>query len=342
MERDLNPEHAPFEPVVSYDTVALDSVRLYLNEAARYKLLTAEQEIEKAQRIEAGHAAQAVLTDDERLTPLELDAISELERVVADGNAARQEMINANLRLVTSIAKRYRASQMPLQDLIQEGNLGLMTAVDKFDWRLGYKLSTYATWWIKQSITRAIAYSSSTIRLPMHLRDEVRRFQTQVTLLSQQTAGPVSDEIISQGLNISPDRIRHLKDTAYRETTISLDSPIGVGADAHHTIGDRVADITSNDGYEQVDSEAAYENLLELLRGCGLEERECDVLIMRHVQGMSLEQVGQIYNVSRERIRQIESRAKRKAIFKLPIRDPDLRARQIALRDTMRDRKAYE
>lgn len=340
MERDPTADKASYEPVMSYESVALDSVRLYMDGAARYKLLTAEQEIEKSQRMEAGRAAQAALADDERLAALGPDAIAELQRTAADGSVARQEMINANLRLVASIARRYQGSQLPLQDLIQEGNLGLMTAVDKFDWRLGYKLSTYATWWIRQAISRHIANSATTIRLPMHLRDELHSFQRQITRLNQDAGSPLSDEDIGQRLKISPDRMRHLRKVAYFETTVSFDRPIG--DDDNRTLGDTIADVTSGDGFERVDNKVAYENLIQQMRSCGLEEREYEILILHYVEEMSLEQISQRYGITRERVRQIEARAKRKLIYQMPIKDPDLRARQKALRNTLPERKPYE
>ena len=257
-----------------------DPVRMYLKEIGKIPLITAGEDLELAKRIEAG-----------------------------DEEAARR-LAEANLRLVVSIAKRYAGRGMQLLDLIQEGNLGLMKAVEKFDYRKGYKFSTYATWWIRQAITRAIADQGRTIRIPVHMVENINRIIRTSRKLAQKYGRDPTTEELAKELKLSPERVEEM--LRFSMEPVSLETPVGEEEDSH--LADFIQDERS-----QIPSEAAafrmlQEQLGEVLHT--LTDRERQVLCMRFGlldgQGRTLEEVGQTFHVTRERIRQIEAKALRK------------------------------
>ncbi len=262
------------------DITTEDSVRMYLKEIGTIPLLTAEEETELAERLETG---------DER---------------------AGKRLAEANLRLVVSIAKKYIGRGMHLQDLIQEGNMGLLKAVEKFDFRKGYKFSTYATWWIRQSITRAIADQARTIRIPVHMVETINRVnRTERQLLQELGREPSIDEIAAK-LKMSPRRIEEIMKIA--QDPVSMETPIGEEEDSH--IGDFIVDEKTQQPEEAAATSFLHEQLMDVMQT--LTERERKVLILRYgLDGetpKTLEEVGKIFNVTRERIRQIEAKAIRK------------------------------
>ncbi len=279
-----------------------DTVRMYLKEIGRVNLLTAEGERDLAKRIEAGvHAAHrldhALLSNVER---------RRLQRTRADGDVARAQLIQANLRLVVSIAKRYVGRGMLFLDLIQEGNLGLMRAVEKFDYTKGFKFSTYATWWIRQAITRAIADQARTIRIPVHMvesMNRVMRIQRQMT--QELEREPTIDELADK-TGMSPERVREIQRIA--QDPLSLDSPVGEEDDSNlgDFIEDAGADAPAEVATRRMLAEAVDQALGEL------SEREKEVVRLRFGlvdgQARTLEEVGREFGVTRERIRQIEAK----------------------------------
>ncbi|HTP28236.1 MAG TPA: RNA polymerase sigma factor, partial [Anaeromyxobacteraceae bacterium] len=276
----------------------------YLKQIGRVALLNAEQEVGLAKRIEAGLLAQEELNSGERLEP---KTRRELHWIVEDGRRAKNHLLEANLRLVVSVAKRYRGRGMLFLDLIQEGNLGLIRAVEKFDYTKGYKFSTYATWWIRQASTRAMAEQARTIRIPMHIAEvinTVARVQRQM----MQTHGrePTRRELAQQ-LDMSPEKVTEIQ--RYGRQPISLHTPLGV--DGSGEFGDLIED---SEAVVPVDA-ASFTLLQEQLHLVldTLSEREAGVVSMRFGltdgQPKTLEQIGKVYGVTRERIRQIESRA---------------------------------
>ena len=298
-----------------------DPVRLYLKEIGRVPLLTGEEEVLLARRLEAGEAARVLLPV---AGPAEAAV---LERLAADGSDAKRALIQANLRLVVSIAKRYVGRGMLLLDLIQEGNLGLIRAVEKFDHTKGFKFSTYATWWIRQAITRAIADQARTIRIPVHMVEtvnKVMRLQRQLT--QELEREPTVDEVAAK-VDLSPDRIREI----YRlsQDPLSLDSPVGDEDDS--ALSEFIEDLRA-----EAPGDVAIRDLLrtaveEAL--AGLNQRERDVMRLRfglsgEGQARTLEEVGREFGVTRERVRQIES----KTLAKL--RHPE---RSRKLRDYLED-----
>lgn len=257
-----------------------DPVRLYLREIAETPLLTHQQEIELAKRVE-----------DNDLT-------------------AVQQFVRANLRLVVSIAKRYVNRGLTLLDLIQEGNIGLMRAVQKYDWRKGFRFSTYATWWIRQAITRAIADQSRTIRLPVHMGDSISRYRKTLNQLAQQLGRQATPEEVAEAMEVAPEKIHQIVQAAQR--TISLETPIGNEDDT--SLGDLIADEVSETPYE-----AASESMLKRDVSAALStlsSRERLVLQLRFGLGQghqhTLAEVGEQLQISRERVRQIENEALQK------------------------------
>ena len=280
-----------------------DLVRIYLREIGRVSLLTAEEEVELAKAIEAG-----LFAEDRLCVPAIRRSQPELEELVWEGVRAKQRLIEANLRLVVSIAKRYVGRGMLFLDLIQEGNLGLIRAVEKFDYRMGFKLSTYATWWIRQAVTRAIADQGRTIRLPVHVVDQVRRVMRARRVLTQKLNRDPLPEEIAQESGIELKRVRELFDLV--EDPVSLETPVGDG------------DSMYGDMLEDENSERPDDALAELLRGVELQEALASLNErMRHVLELrfglngqipkTLEEVGNDLGVTRERVRQLESRALR-------------------------------
>jgi RNA polymerase sigma factor (sigma-70 family) len=280
-----------------------DLVRLYLDEIGRYPLLTKDDEATLARAIEVGRDAGNKLSAP-GVTP---SRRRQLRNLVRAGESANHTFINANLRLVVSIAKKYQSSDMPLLDLIQEGNLGLIHAVEKFDWRKGFKFSTYATWWIRQSIGRGIDNSSRTIRLPVHAGDQVRRLlRIRAHLEGEIGRSPTVDEL-ADAMQLPADVIGEL--LRHATDPISLDTPIGSEGDT--ALGDIVADLTSSTPFELVAQELMGEEVEKLLSP--LDEREREILRLRYGldrgDPRTLEEVGDVLHLTRERIRQIERQA---------------------------------
>jgi len=281
-----------------------DPVRMYLQEIGRFPLLTPQQEVELAMQAEAGARAEEQLAENEALATAERVI---LERTIRNGDKARKRLVEANLRLVVSIAKKYIGRGLVLLDLIQEGNLGLIRAVEKFDYRKGFKFSTYATWWIRQAVTRALADQARTIRVPVHMVETINKLaRTQRTLMQELGRDPTIEEIAEE-LELEPDKVTELRRIA--QDPVSLETPLGEEDDS--TLGDFVEDTEA-----EIPVEAAAFHLLQSYLSLALEalnDREREVLVMRFglADGKvrTLEQVGDYFNVTRERIRQIETKA---------------------------------
>jgi RNA polymerase primary sigma factor len=299
-----------------------DPVRQYLREIGRVKLLTLEEEIDLARRMEEAAAAA------ERLEA-EADALSEREkralgRLVEDGELARQNMIDANLRLVVSIARKYTQRGLGLLDLVQEGNQGLFRAVEKFDYRRGFKFSTYATWWIRQAINRAIADKSRTIRLPVHLTETLSKLHRTAGQLQQELSRDATPEELAQAMG--PDWTPEKVEETFRASRepISLETPIGDEEDS--TYGHFIADESVESPAERASKSLLTDYLRAVLDQ--LPEREAIVLRMRHglLDGHehTLEEVGHQLGVTRERVRQIENKALRRLKYMIS-RSRDLR-----------------
>ncbi|MGN6797568.1 MAG: RNA polymerase sigma factor, partial [Gaiellaceae bacterium] len=294
-------------------TASADSVRAYLKQIGKVALLNAEEEVDLAKRIEAGlYAAERVrqaeeagekLTTQRSIPP---DFVRELELIERQGALAKKRLIEANLRLVVSIAKRYVGRGLLFLDLIQEGNLGLIRAVEKFDYTKGYKFSTYATWWIRQAITRAIADQARTIRIPVHMVETINKLiRIQRQLLQDLGREPTPEEIGEQ-MEMSPERVREIQKLA--QEPVSLETPIGEEEDSN--LGDFIED---SDAIVPIDA-ASFILLQEQLDAIlhTLSDREKKVIQLRFGladgQPRTLEEVGQEFGVTRERIRQIESK----------------------------------
>jgi RNA polymerase primary sigma factor len=301
------PDALDAAPMAADELVAVsDPVRMYLQEIGRVPLLSPQQEVELAMQNEAGSRAVAKLAAE---PPAVLSAEDKtiLELTVRNGEAAQRRLVEANLRLVVSIAKKYVGRGMPLLDLIQEGNLGLMRAVDKFDYRKGFKFSTYATWWIRQSVTRALADQARTIRVPVHMVETINRLaQVQRALMQDMGREPSIDEIAAE-MEVEPDRVTELRQIA--QDPVSLETPLGEEEDS--TLGDFVEDTEA-----VVPVEAAAFKLLQEYVARALEDlnqRERQVIIMRFGlddgKVRTLEEVGNHFEVTRERIRQLETKA---------------------------------
>jgi RNA polymerase primary sigma factor len=284
-----------------------DPVRMYLKEIGKVPLLTAEQEVILAKAIEEGEAATAELDKAvDSGKKLSTDRLRELQRIERQGQLAKKKLIEANLRLVVSIAKRYVGRGMLFLDLIQEGNLGLIRAVEKFDYTKGYKFSTYATWWIRQAITRAIADQARTIRIPVHMVETINKLiRIQRQLLQDLGREPTPEEI-GREMEFSPEKVREILKVS--QEPVSLETPIGEEEDSH--LGDFIED---SDAVVPVDA-ASFILLQEQLDSVlhTLSEREKKVIQLRFglTDGhpRTLEEVGREFGVTRERIRQIESK----------------------------------
>jgi RNA polymerase primary sigma factor len=283
--------------------VSTDLVRAYLNGIGRTKLLTAAQEVELSKRIEAGLFAEEKLATDEPVHP-ELRA--DLELIVIEGRAAKDHLLEANLRLVVSIAKRYTGRGMAFLDLIQEGNLGLIRAVEKFDYTKGYKFSTYATWWIRQAITRAMADQARTIRIPVHMVEVINKLgRIQRELLQDLGREPTPEELAKE-MDITPEKVLEIQQ--YAREPISLDQTIGDEGDSQ--LGDFIEDSEAVVAVDAVSFSLLQDQLQQVLQT--LSEREAGVVRLRFGltdgQPRTLDEIGQVYGVTRERIRQIESK----------------------------------
>ena len=280
-----------------------DPVRMYLKEIGRVPLLSAAEEVDLAKRVEAGLFASEKLTTARDL-PVGLER--ELEQVERDGQFAKKRLIEANLRLVVSIAKRYVGRGMLFLDLIQEGNLGLIRAVEKFDYTKGYKFSTYATWWIRQAITRAIADQARTIRIPVHMVETINKLLRVQRQMLQDLGREPTPEELGVELEMSPERVREIQKLA--QEPVSLETPIGEEEDSN--LGDFIED---SDAIVPIDA-ASFILLQEQLDAIlhTLSEREKKVIQLRFGltdgHARTLEEVGREFGVTRERIRQIESK----------------------------------
>jgi RNA polymerase primary sigma factor len=286
-----------------------DPVRMYLREIGRVPLLVAAEEVDLAKRIEAGAEASEHLADLDAagtLGNLPVDESRRLQALADDGDDAKSALIQANLRLVVSIAKRYVGRGMQFLDLIQEGNMGLMRAVEKFDYTKGFKFSTYATWWIRQAITRSIADQARTIRIPVHMVESINRVhRVQRQMVQQLEREPTVDELAEE-VGMTPERVREIQRISL--DPLSLDSPVGEEDDSY------LADFIKDDGAEEPDDAATRQMLQNEVRKVldELNDREKEVVIMRFglddEQPRTLEEVGKQFGVTRERIRQIESK----------------------------------
>jgi RNA polymerase primary sigma factor len=283
---------------------AEDSVGMYLHEIGRVSLLSATEEIALAISMQKGKRAQERLREE---IDLSYEEMSKMRSEDARGRASRRRLIEANLRLVVSVARKYAGRGISLLDLIQEGNFGLLRAVDRFDYRKGHRFSTYATWWIRQAITRAIADQSRTIRLPVHMVEAVGRL-TQISHKLQQRLGrePVADEIAAE-MNITPDKVRQIIGAA--QQTVSLELPIGEEEDA--SLGDIIEDRNSIAPAEAASQQILKEEVVTMLDG--LTARERRVIELRYGledgYNRTLAELGDELGVSRERVRQIEAEA---------------------------------
>lgn len=288
------------------DALLGDSVRLYLREIGQVPLLTAEQEKRLAQAIERGQIAERKLSS---VVPDSHEA-AVLRAQKAAGDEARQQMAAANLRLVVSIAKRYRDRGLPLLDLIQEGSLGLLRAIEKFDHDKGFKFSTYATWWIKQALSRALADQSRLVRLPVHLGETLNRIQAARRQLTQSLGREPNDSELAVALSMSEEKLRELRRTA--QDPVSLATPVGEEADS--TLADFIPDPHALDADDAAASGMLRQQIATALDQ--LTERERRVLELRYGlsdgQPRTLEEVGRAFGVTRERVRQIEVKALRK------------------------------
>ena len=286
-----------------------DPVRMYLREIGRVPLLIAAEEVELAKRIEAGAEASERLADLDAvgaLGSLPADESRELQRLADDGDQAKGALIQANLRLVVSIAKRYMGRGMQFLDLIQEGNMGLMRAVEKFDHTKGFKFSTYATWWIRQAITRSIADQARTIRIPVHMVESINRVHRVQRQMVQELEREPSIDELAEAVAMTAERVREIQRISL--DLLSLDAPVGEEDDSY------LADFIKDEAVEEPPDAATRQLLHEAVQEVldELTERERNVMIMRFglhdEQSHTLEEVGEAFGVTRERIRQIESK----------------------------------
>ena len=284
-----------------------DPVRMYLREIGQVPLLTAQEEVDLAMRIEAG------VQSEERLADLaasgesvEFDERRRLDRLRRDGERAKDELTQANLRLVVSIAKRYLGRGMQILDLVQEGNLGLMRAVEKFDYTKGFKFSTYATWWIRQAITRAIADQARTIRIPVHMVESINKVHRQQRQLIQELEREPTVEELAAKCELKPEKVREI--LRISQDPLSLDSPVGEEDDSY--LADFIADNDAVMPADVATANSLSEQIMSALDD--LNDREKQVVRMRFGldggQPQTLEEVGKEFGVTRERIRQIESK----------------------------------
>ncbi len=280
-----------------------DSISLYLKEIGRVPLLTAAEEVSLAKRMERGRDSREVLSDG-------MDDWEERERLlwyVRDGQSAQEHLIKANSRLVVSVAKKYVGRGVPFLDLIQEGNIGLIRAVKKFDYRRGYKFSTYATWWIRQAVTRAIADQGRTIRVPVHMYEQINRLTRTSRQLVQELGRDPTTEEIAEELGVTPRKVEHIMRVSQRP--LSLEMPVGEEEDSY--LGDFIEDEDADSPSEAAGQQLLREVIDEIFQS--LTPREVRILQLRFglVDGYcyTLEEVGKKFGVTRERIRQIEAQA---------------------------------
>ncbi|HEX3588400.1 MAG TPA: RNA polymerase sigma factor [Pseudonocardiaceae bacterium] len=288
-------------------TASADSVRAYLKQIGKVALLNAEEEVELAKRIEAGlYAAERTRKSEEDSEKLTTQMRRDLRWIIRDGERAKNHLLEANLRLVVSLAKRYTGRGMAFLDLIQEGNLGLIRAVEKFDYTKGYKFSTYATWWIRQAITRAMADQARTIRIPVHMVEVINKLgRIQRELLQDLGREPTPEELAKE-MDITPEKVLEIQQ--YAREPISLDQTIGDEGDSQ--LGDFIEDSEAVVAVDAVSFTLLQDQLQSVL--ATLSEREAGVVRLRFGltdgQPRTLDEIGQVYGVTRERIRQIESK----------------------------------
>ena len=306
------PEEEIVDPNALVDSFAIDDpVRMYLKEIGKVDLLTPEREVELAQAMSAGNAAKEQMEELEQLgEAIPAEVREELDKLIKAGKKAEQQLAEANLRLVVSIAKRYVGRGMLFLDLIQEGNLGLIKAVEKFDYTKGYKFSTYATWWIRQAITRAIADQARTIRIPVHMVETINKvIRVNRQLLQELGHDPTPEETAAE-MGMPVEKVREILKIA--QEPVSLETPIGEEEDSH--LGDFIEDEGASEPSEAASFTLLKEQLVDVLST--LTPREEKVLKLRFGiedgRTRTLEEVGKEFNVTRERIRQIEAKALRK------------------------------
>jgi RNA polymerase primary sigma factor len=303
-------------------TVSVDSVRAYLKQIGKVALLNAEQEVELAKRIEAGlYAAERLRRAGDVTDQLSPQLRRDLRWIVRDGQRARNHLLEANLRLVVSMAKRYTGRGMPFLDLIQEGNVGLIRAVAKFDYAKGYKFSTYATWWIRQAITRAMADQARTIRIPVHMIEVINTLgRVKRELLVDLGRDPTPEELAKE-MNTTPEKVLELQ--SYAREPLSLDQTIGDEGDSQ--LGDFIEDSQAVVAVDAV-SFALLQDELQAVLGT-LSQREAGIVRLRvgltDGQPRTLEEIAHVYGVTRERIRQIETKTMSK--LRHPSRSQTLR-----------------
>jgi RNA polymerase primary sigma factor len=288
-------------------TASADSVRAYLKQIGKVALLNAEEEVDLAKRIEAGlYASERLRQIEDSSQKLSPQMRRDLNWIVRDGERAKNHLLEANLRLVVSLAKRYTGRGMAFLDLIQEGNLGLIRAVEKFDYTKGYKFSTYATWWIRQAITRAMADQARTIRIPVHMVEVINKLgRIQRELLQDLGREPTPEELAKE-MDITPEKVLEIQQ--YAREPISLDQTIGDEGDSQ--LGDFIEDSEAVVAVDAVSFTLLQDQLTSVLQT--LSEREAGVVRLRFGltdgQPRTLDEIGQVYGVTRERIRQIESK----------------------------------
>ncbi|WP_176554624.1 RNA polymerase sigma factor [Georgenia sp. 311] len=300
---DADDDDAPVQQVVTAGATA-DPVKDYLKQIGKVALLNAEQEVELAKRIEAGLFAEEKLANEG--DKLESKLKRELQWIANDGKAAKNHLLEANLRLVVSLAKRYTGRGMLFLDLIQEGNLGLIRAVEKFDYTKGYKFSTYATWWIRQAITRAMADQARTIRIPVHMVEVINKLARVQRQMLQDLGREPTPEELAKELDMTPEKVVEVQ--KYGREPISLHTPLGEDGDSE--FGDLIEDSEAVVPADAVSFTLLQEQLHQVLDT--LSEREAGVVSMRFGltdgQPKTLDEIGKVYGVTRERIRQIESK----------------------------------
>ena len=311
-ELDDIPEEEIVDPNALVDSFAIDDpVRMYLKEIGKVDLLTPEREVELAQAMSAGNTAKEQMEELEQMgEAIPSEVREELDKLIKAGKKAEQQLAEANLRLVVSIAKRYVGRGMLFLDLIQEGNLGLIKAVEKFDYTKGYKFSTYATWWIRQAITRAIADQARTIRIPVHMVETINKVIRVNRQLLQELGHDPSPEETAAEMGMPVEKVREILKIA--QEPVSLETPIGEEEDSH--LGDFIEDEGASEPSEAASFTLLKEQLVDVLST--LTPREEKVLKLRFGiedgRTRTLEEVGKEFNVTRERIRQIEAKALRK------------------------------
>ena len=306
-DSELDADKAHAAPLFDLSNVPIDdSVGLYFREMGQQGLLTAEEEVQLAMEIEAGREVEERMATEE----LTLDEMDELIIIKEIGDAARAHLIRANTRLVVSIAKKYRGRGLQFLDLIQEGNVGLMKAVEKYDYRRGNRFSTYATWWIRQAVTRALANHGRTIRIPAHLGGRISKLYQVAQELEQEYGRQPTAEEIAEHMDLPADRVRWMLRTSRQP--VHLERPVGDESDAE--LGDFIEDVDAPPPAESVAQKMLTEELGEILDQ--LTPREARILRLRYGlqdgESRTLKEVGEMFGLSRERIRQLEKEALRK------------------------------